>query len=201
MPFGIGEGLQLAAGLGGIFGKRRPSPSARLALESSRKSNALADRLETIASGFDPELEAEKSIRFAEKSAGRSLGIANAEINRRFLSAGGNPSGDTAFIGLRRRADDDILNPVAEFSANARAAAVQKKFDLFMAALNARGAATGSLAGTAGLAGGNGGANTASLGLLADLFDRLDQSGPLAKRNLNTLDSIGRKKRINAGTN
>jgi hypothetical protein len=137
VPWGaIAGGL---SALGGLFGgKRRVTYGERLANEDARKKSNLADRIEAMALAFDPERELRSSLTNAEASTGRALANANSELGRRFYAEGGNPEGDTAFRTMKRRTQDDILNPLASFAAEQRAKFMQMRMQALMQAFGAR---------------------------------------------------------------
>lgn len=148
MAFGATQGLQLLGGLGGLFGGRRgPSPLQREAIMRSRQSGQIADRLAKLAEGYDPEAETNKSMELASKWAERALTNSTGQLNQRFIAAGGNPNGDTAFGVLRRRNQDDILNSLSSEAVRVRQQNMQTRFANLAAAQGASSAAINALTG------------------------------------------------------
>ncbi len=192
MAFGITEGLQLASGLGGLFGKKRKNPMALLAQNQAEKASSLADRMEQMAMSYNPSKDAQAAVDKAQASAARTLALRDAELNRRFLSQGGNPSGDTAFTTLRRRSQDDVLNPLYGYVANAEATAkaqrLQALAQAFGARTNAASLATGTYQGTMAPPEDK----TASIAMLSQALDAM-----LAKKKLDASSSVptGTKKK------
>ncbi len=140
---GVSEGLSLVSGIAGMLGGgKRKTPSWYT--DMLRAQDLAAQRISTFAEGYDPMKEIQADIDFAEKSSARTMEKGMADINRRFLAQGGNPSGDTAFTALKRRTTDDVLGPMAKYAAEARGQAMAKKLEMMMAAYGARQGVTNS---------------------------------------------------------
>lgn len=106
--------------LGGLFGRKQSAAEkaqARL-LEQQAK---IMKQAYGMASSYDPNRETQIAADFATAQSGRALENAMKTLNQQFKVRGGSPTGDTNFAFRQQRAQDDILNPLAQFLADRRA--------------------------------------------------------------------------------
>lgn len=173
MTFGVNEAIGLGSGLLGLLKKRRKSGQQVEAERNTFGMGRIADRLEGLAEGYDPEEAVRELLAIAEKSQGRALAHREAELGRRFVSMGGNPSGDTAFRALRRRATDDALNPLGTYAAEKMDEAKRSRLDYFMRALSARSAAAGQGLQSAQFGDSRGNSSAASTAMLIEALKQI----------------------------
>ena len=137
---GIG---QLALGGAGLFG----ASSAQRAQSKYMKEAAKALKVKTqgqrealaIARDYDPMAETQKAVDYAGDLAADRLGKSLADTNQRFRTAGGSPSGDTAFRVQAQGAANRVADPLRSFAAERAAQATQMRLNALTQALGAGG--------------------------------------------------------------
>ena len=182
-----------------MFGSRL-SPAQRMQLRILRQKYELMTRAGTMAKNYNPDAETEIAVDFAQKKSARQLENVMAQLNHKYKVMGGSPTGDTNFTLRQQRAQDDILNPLAEWMANRKASA----FALKMNALQQAAGMGGDLVGGYGqIAGYEQQRNQAMFGNMAGLLEDLmmpkpikpDYSGPVQSDEvMNTAIGRGKKR-------
>lgn len=179
-----------------LFGSRM-SPAQRMQLQILRQKYELMARAGAMAKNYNPDAETEIAVDFAQKKSARQLENVMAQLNQRYKVMGGSPTGDTNFVVRQQRAQDDILNPLAEWMANRKAQA----FALKMQALQSAAGMGGDLFGGYGqIAGYEQGANQAMYqnmaGLLEDLIPNRRPGGAGVTQSDDVVNAaIGRGKK------
>lgn len=137
-------GSQLVPGILGAVGllqankqqKEQTKAVKKAGKASERISNMqfdVMDLLKQLATDYNPAQETADATEFGKKQAGATLEQALAGVRTRY--GGGNPSGDTNFHIGAQSATDDVLGPLAAWSADRKAGETMRKAGLFQTVL------------------------------------------------------------------
>lgn len=83
------------------------------------------------AQAYDPAMQDKQAFASANQQASGQLGQTLGNLSGQFQSAGGSPTGDTAFGGIANNAANRIQDPLRVWMANQQSTEAQRKMQAF----------------------------------------------------------------------